>query len=174
MLLYYYYTNQMVFQKVNKRARLVSCFMIITYCFLFLFSYTACCRRGDPVPVSPYNEGGVEEGADAKETGQPQAEEETGEYETRTVMPDAPQGLIVLYTQKAVIITWDEIMGQDVRMYRVYRSTGNDYMFIGDTAAPAFTDREVKPDTKYYYKVTAVGVLESRPSKEIVIKTEVR
>jgi hypothetical protein len=160
----------MVFLKANKRVRHVPCFLIIACCLLSFFSFTACGRRGDPVPVAPYKSV-VGEGL--KETGQSRIEEETEEHEPRVVMPDAPKGLMVLYTRKAVVITWDEIVGQDVRMYRVYRSLGDEHVFIGDTAAPAFTDRDVKSGTEYHYKVTAVGILESEPSEEIVIVTEV-
>ena len=152
--------------------RLVSSLLIISFCFLFVFSFTSCGRRGDPVPIVPYNENVIQKDADeAKE--QVPVEKGTGVQGSGTTMPDVPVGLMVLYTQKAVVLTWDEVKGQDVMRYKVYRSSGDGYIFVGDTAAPAFTDQDVKPNTKYYYKVTAVGVLESQLSKEIVIVTEV-
>ncbi len=164
----------MIFQNLNKRMRLVSSLLIIISCFLFVFSFTSCGRRGDPVPIAPYNENIVEEEVGAKKYQERlPVEEETIDRKSGTLMPDAPAGLMVLYTQTAVILTWDEVKGQDVRWYKVYRSSGDGYVFVGDTAVPAFTDREVKPNTKYYYQVTAVGILESRQSKEIVIVTEV-
>ena len=160
----------MIYQKLNKGMRIVSGFMIITSCVLFVFSFAACGRRGDPVPIAPYDENIVPEDAE-KET-IPAAEEKV-EPEIGAPMSDVPAGLMALYTQKAVILTWDEVRGRDVNLYKVYRSSGDGYAFIGDTAVPAFTDLEVRPNTKYYYKVTAIGVLESQPSKEIVIVTEV-
>jgi hypothetical protein len=164
----------MVFLKLNKGMRLVSGFLIITSSFLFVFSFAACGRRGDPVPIAPYDENIVQEDADVKKDMELlPVEKEKVKRKSGTPMPDAPGGLMVLYTQKDVILIWDEVKGQEIGRYKVYRSSGDGYVFIGDTAASAFTDREVKPDTKYYYKVTAVGILESKPSKEIVIVTEV-
>ena len=164
----------MFFRKLNKRIRFVSSLLIITSCLLFVFSFASCGRRGDPVPIAPYDENIVKQGADVeKDTELLPAEGEKVDQESAMPMPDVPVGLLGLYTQKAIILTWDEIKGQGVKRYKVYRSSGGGFDFIGDTAAPAFTDRDVKPDTKYYYKVTAVGILESQLSKEIVIVTEV-
>jgi len=162
--------NQTVYQRSNKGTRLVSGFLIIASCFLFVFSFAACGRRGDPVPIAPYDKNIVPE--DTEKEPLPVAEEKV-EPESGAPMSDVPAGLMALYTQKAVILTWDEVRGRDVSLYKVYRSSGDGYAFIGDTAVPAFTDLEVRPNTKYYYKVTAAGVLESQPSKEIVIVTEV-
>ena len=126
------------------------------------------------MPIAPYYENIAQEDA---ETGKDQdvldVEEEKGGLESVALMPDAPAGLMALYTQTAIVLTWDEVKGQDVRRYKVYRALGDEYMFVGDTASPAFTDRDAKPNTKYYYKVTSIGTLESQPSKEIVIVTEV-
>ncbi|MBL7032388.1 MAG: fibronectin type III domain-containing protein [Nitrospira sp.] len=152
--------------------RLVSSVLIITSCFLFVFSFTACGRRGDPVPIAPYDENIVKEDAKKDQARLP-VEEGTANRKSSAVMPDAPTGLMALYTQKYIILTWDDNMGRDVKRYNIYRSSGDGYIFVGDTAAPAFTDREVEPDTEYYYKVTAVEILESQPSKEIVIVTEI-
>lgn len=162
----------MTFQKFNKRKHVVSRFLIGMLCLLFLVSYASCGRRGDPVPIMPQEENNVKRDTEEVRE-QPSTEKEDVSPEDADIMPDPPVGLIGLYTQKAVVLTWDEGGGDDVKLYKVYRSTGEEYVFVGDTAAPAFTDRDVSPDTKYYYKVTAVGVLESSPSKEIEIVTEV-
>ena len=126
------------------------------------------------MPISPYDENIAPEDVDArKDQDLLPVEEGTSDRENSVLKPDAPTGLMALYTQTAVVLIWDEVKGQNVRWYKVYRASGDGYVFVGDTAAPAFTDREVEPDTKYYYKVTAVEILESLPSKEIVIVTEV-
>ena len=163
----------MVFLRLNKRMRLVSSFLIITSFVFFVFSFAACGRRGDPVPISPYDENIVQEDADVEKDQDRIPVEEGVNRESGVLMPDAPVGLMALYTQTAVVLIWDEVKDQEVKRYNVYRSSGDGYVFVGDTAASAFTDRKVKPDTKYYYKVTSVGILESQPSKEIVIVTEV-
>ena len=121
------------------------------------------------MPIAPYDENIIQEDGNDQT---PAAEEKAGR-ESGALIPDAPAGLMGMYTQEAVILTWDEVRGMDVSLYKVYRSSGDGYGFIGDTAVPAFTDHEVEPNTKYYYKVTALGVLESPASKEIVIATEV-
>lgn len=127
------------------------------------------------MPIAPYDENIVQEDLDVKKDQESiPIEKETVDQKSAVLMPDAPGGLMALYTQKAVVLVWDEVENQDVKRYKVYRSSGDGYVFIGETAASAFTDRKVKSDTKYYYKVTAVGVLESRLSKDIVIITEVR
>lgn len=127
------------------------------------------------MPIAPYDENIVQEDLDVKKDQESiLIEKETVDQKSAVLMPDAPGGLMALYTQKAIVLVWDEVENQDVKLYKVYRSSGDGYVFIGETAASAFTDRKVKPDTKYYYKVTAVGVLESRLSKDIVIITEVR
>jgi hypothetical protein len=162
----------MVFLRLNKGMRLVSSFLIIISFVFFVFSFAACGRRGDPVPISPY-ENIVQEDADVEKDQDRIPVEEEVSRESGALMPDAPVGLMALYTQTAVVLIWDDVKGQEVKRYNIYRSSGDGYVFVGDTAAAAFTDRKVKPDTKYYYKVTSVGILESQPSKEIVIVTEV-
>ena len=161
----------MISQKLNERSHVGFRFLITVFCFLFLFSFTSCGRRGDPVPITPYNEDAVTEDMDGDKD-QVQAEKETVEQISETLKPDVPQGLMILYTQKVIILAWDEIKGQNVQLYKIYRSSGDRYELVGDTMAPAFTDHKIKPNMKYYYKVSAVGILESQPSKEIEIVTE--
>lgn len=82
-------------------------------------------------------------------------------------------GLIAIYTQKSVVLTWDEVSG--IKLYRIYRSTGisrNDFILVGETVTPVFTDKNVEPSKKYYYRVTAVKDSESPPSNVIEVITE--
>ena len=85
---------------------------------------------------------------------------------------NAPAGFVALYAQDSVILTWDEIQEQEVKFYRVYRSEDKDFVAIGETATPAFTDKNIEPSKKYYYRVTAVGKVEGLPSKEIEVVTK--
>lgn len=85
--------------------------------------------------------------------------------------PEAPTGLIAVYTSKNIVLTWDETSGQEIRFYRIYRSEGKDFIAIGESVTPAFTDKGIKPSKRYYYMVTAVGETESHPSKEIEVVT---
>lgn len=87
--------------------------------------------------------------------------------------PIVPSGLKAVYTQKSIVLTWDEVPEHAITSYRIYRSEGKDFVAIGETVTSAFTDRDVEPSKKYLYRVTAVGNGESSPSKEYEIVTEV-
>lgn len=80
--------------------------------------------------------------------------------------PGAPTGLNAVYASKGIILTWDEV--SQARLYRVYRSLALDgFILAGETVTPAFTDKDVEPSKKYYYKVTAVGEIEG-PSSGVI------
>lgn len=149
-------------------------YIILLCCVLF----TACGRRGDPVAVAPYDENPVE-----KKAGQPHDDTKvmppvstvSEKPETKPdekLMSDIPAGLTGVYTGNAIVITWDEIIGLGVRLYKVYRSSGDKYEIIGETVTPAFKDTSVEKNKKYHYKVTAVGINESAASGAITILTE--
>jgi len=130
----------------------------------------SCGRRGDPVPIEPRIEKPSEQ--KAAEKTEPVQPDVLQENRKTSEMPEAPTGLVGVYTESDVVLTWGEHKGEDVR-YRVYRSEGNDYVLAGETVTPAFTDSAVQPDKKYHYRVTAVGINEGPPSKEIIIITEI-
>jgi hypothetical protein len=160
------------FKKINKR--LLYCLLLTAYCFLLT---TSCGRRGDPVLIEPRKEKTVEsnkqegsQNSEKHETSTDIRKSEQGSVQVNT--PDAPAGLIGLYTRTSIVLTWNEVAGQNIK-YRVYRSTGDGYIPAGETVTPAYTDRNVEPDKKYYYKVSAVGLNEGPLSKEIQIITEV-
>jgi fibronectin type 3 domain-containing protein len=88
--------------------------------------------------------------------------------------PSAPTGLIALYTQESVVLTWDEVRDQEIKFYKVHRSEGNTFIIIGEVTTPVFTDKNVEPSRKYFYKVTAVGDTEGSPSEIIEIATETK
>lgn len=93
--------------------------------------------------------------------------------EVVTIPPKVPTGLVAVYTQKNIVLAWDEVRGQEIKFYNVYRSEGKDFAAIGETVTPAFTDKDIEPSRKYYYRVTAVGEIEGPPSEEIEIVTEI-
>ena len=97
------------------------------------------------------------------------------ETEKIAVIPTkAPEGLKAIYTQKNIVLTWDEVIGQEIKFYRVYRSEGTGFIIAGEVVTPAFTDKNIESSKKYYYKVSAVGESEGSPSLELGIVTEVR
>ncbi|MBI5050468.1 MAG: hypothetical protein HZC11_06300 [Nitrospirae bacterium] len=86
-----------------------------------------------------------------------------------------PTGLTGVYTQKNIVLAWDEIHG--ARLYRIYRSAEvtrtNGFVLAGEAVTPVFTDKNVEPSKKYYYRVTAFKDSESLPSNMIEVATEV-
>ncbi len=140
--------------------------LLIAYCILL---FSACGRRGDPVPVMPRTDAAVNEDAGKKPEDVFKGQEDAGQ----TARPPAPTALRGLYTQTSVVLTWNEVPGQNIR-YRVYRSAGDSYMLAGETDTPAFTDKSVKPDKEYHYRISAVGASEGPTSEEIVIVTEIQ
>jgi hypothetical protein len=160
---------------VKKWIQIIGSFFLLTaYCLLLTVFLSACGRRGDPVLVTPSDtrEDEVKSEAPAiKETGT-EAREAMGEAETGAVQPEPPTGLIALFTGKSVVITWDEIIGQGVRLYRVYRSEGNEFNVIGEAVTPAFADRNVKPNVKYMYSISSVGMSEGPRSETVEVVTE--
>ncbi len=152
--------------------------LLISY-FSLLISLTACGRRGDPVAVMPsereiINDDMDEGREDQRNSESPVIHKEIIEAaEAELTVPDSPAGLAALYTQNGIVLVWDESGSRGVRLYRIYRSIGDDYRLVGESVSPVFTDRDVKQGMRYFYRVTAVGGLESLPSEEINILTEV-
>ena len=159
---------------VNSWIRITIRFLLLTACCLLLSSLLSCGRRGDPVLVAPSDvrEDEVQSGAPAiNETGT-ESREVKGYEETGAVQPEPPTGLIALFTGKSVVITWDEIIGKGIRFYRIYRSDGNEFNIIGEAVTPAFTDRNVKQDVKYIYRVSSVGLSEGNWSEAVEVVTK--
>jgi len=127
----------------------------------------SCGRRGDPVPITPSR---IEDQSikDISPSDRDIPEK------SRVILPPPPTGLTGLYTEKAIILTWDEIKGKEIKGYNIYRSSGEGFKFIGKTITPAFTDSEIIEGKVYLYRVTAIAEEEGPPSKEIEIVTKTR
>lgn len=167
----------------NKKTRRMSpvlFYLLLVSCFLLVICSTACGRRGDPILIEPYTEKVADRDLNEikKNSGNSgnilPNEHDTDREEVKATAPDSPTGLVGIYTEKSIVLTWDEMTGHNIKFYRIYRSADDDYIVVGDTVTPAFTDRNVDKNVKYYYKITAVGALESLPSNKIGIKTEIR
>lgn len=146
--------------------KILFCILSVACCTVL---FSACGRRGDPVPVMPRTDKAVNEGVREK----PDDVSKEQEQASQTARPPAPTALRGLYIQTGVILTWNEVPGQNIR-YRVYRSAGDSYTLAGETATPAFTDKNVQPDKEYHYRISAVGASEGPPSEEIIIVTEIQ
>ena len=88
------------------------------------------------------------------------------------VKPDAPSGLVGIFTGKTVVLTWGEVEGQGVESYRVYRIENDGYEMLGETVVPAFIDEEIKLKSRYRYKILSVGKADSDFSNGSEIETE--
>jgi len=137
---------------------------------LAVLSIISCGRRGDPFLPSPHDIA-EEDNIVIKERDKA-GDLSKGAEDGEIVKPDAPSGLVGIFTGKTVVLSWSEVAGQGVQSYRVYRSDNNVYEEAGDAVVPAFIDEDIKMKTKYRYKITAVGKTESDFSNEIEIVTE--
>lgn len=148
-------------------------FLLLTLCCVLLAAFIISCgRRGDPVAVSPYEDKGA---AGHSESVSPEGEEKesalagTAEEESNAVQPQAPKGLAAVFAGNKVILVWDEVEGQGVKFYRVYRSEGEGFSFIGETVTPVFNDRNISYGVHYFYEVSAVGLSEGGRSDFVAV-----
>jgi len=136
-----------------------------------ILSAVSCGRRGDPFLPSPHDVAEEEENIVIKERDKAEdLSKETKDVEV--AKPDAPSGLVGVFTGKTVVLSWGEVLEQGVKSYRVYRVENDGFEKAGETVIPAFIDEVVKMKSRYRYKVTAVGKAESDFSNEIEIITE--
>jgi predicted small lipoprotein YifL len=101
-------------------------------------------------------------------------EQGTLSVQGETAPPAAPKGVVTVYTGESIVITWDEIRSEGIRFYRIYRSEDKkDFTAVGQSVTPVFTDKNIKPSKKYFYRVTAVGETETEgpPSKDVAVTT---
>ena len=164
----------------GKGEQAFSCFLLFVSCLLIFVSVTACGRRGDPVAILPHGEEELKIEAKDNVSGQAGAPEvpgndnETGVEAVETAQPDAPTGLVGVFSQNGIILAWDEVMEQGVKFYRIYRSSEGEYLLVGTSVTPSFIDRDIKQEMKYYYKVRAIGQSEGPLSEEIIVLREVQ
>lgn len=151
------------------RLRTALFFMVI----VLAAAVAGCGTRGDPRPAEEKQNDKtpetVIERPSSQETGGPGA---PSPEKLIPRMPDAPGGLAVLYTGDRVVITWEAVAG--AVSYRIYRSEGDSFSVAGETVTPAFTDRSVKKDMRYIYRVAAFGEEEGPYSKEVKVYTDGR
>ncbi len=143
--------------------------LLFSFVLLALIFIAGCGRKGDPIPIIPQREKAAE-----KSSGSVPAVNKIESDGTKGVQLPPPTGLTAIYTESSIVITWDEVMGQGVKIYNIYRSSGGEYALIGKTGIPAFTDKNVERDKKYYYKASTVAGSEGSLSKEIEVLTKPR
>lgn len=152
-------------------------FLFLTFCLSFSVMTTACGRKGDPFPIIPPEEPLLENvsgtaGGVRKDPLFSPSEPVESALEIINVVPmKPPSGLTSIFTGTAIILSWAEDTVQDIKYYKIYRSSGDGYTPIGKTDIPVFTDRNIQPDTEYRYRVSVAGESESPLSKEITVKT---
>lgn len=154
-------------------------YLIFSFLFLMIIFIAGCGRKGDPIQIIPLQEKAAEKSSDKIKTNDKgivsvPVENKPESDSVKDVQLPPPTGLSAIYTETSIVLAWDEVMGQGVKVYNIYRSSGGDYKFIGKTGIPAFTDKNVESGKKYYYKVSAVAGSEGRLSKEIEVLTKPR
>lgn len=143
--------------------------LLFSFIFLTLIFIAGCGRKGDPIAIIPPQEKAAE-----KSSGSVPAVNKIESDGAKGSQPLPPTGLTAVYIESSIVITWDEVTGQGVKVYNIYRSSGGEYVLIGKTGIPAFTDKEIERGRKYYYKVSTVAGSEGRLSKEIEVLTKPR
>ncbi len=149
----------------------------IIYVFLLLSHLMAillimsCGRRGDPFLPSPHDISKEDEHLIIKE--KKATQDLSGRAaDVEVKRPDAPTGLFAVFTGESVVLSWNDIEGQGIVSYMIYRDDGNGFAKYGETVVPAFIDEKIKMKSMYRYRVTAKGKSESKQSIEIEIRTE--
>ena len=158
---------------VNSMMRPGWSLLLLTSYFLLLTVFLSSCgRRGDPVAISPYEENDSVEKSEVLENEKMKPDiSGTGEEELTVLQPKAPKGLAAIFTGKKIILVWDEIIGQGVEFYRVYRSGGNGFSLIAEVVTPVCNDGDIESGARYFYKVSAVGQSESSVSDTVEVVT---
>jgi hypothetical protein len=81
-----------------------------------------------------------------------------------TFPPAVPTGLSAIPGSRSIDLVWDRNTEKDFAGYRVFR--GGQQIAEGVTA-PAFSDRDVKPATKYQYQVSALDNAGNESAKSL-------
>jgi hypothetical protein len=90
--------------------------------------------------------------------------------------PDAPSGVVTSSNDGFVMIYWAKNSESDIKNYKVYRSTNQDFVpapyllvFSGTATDENYKDEDVVYGTIYYYKITAIDLAdnEGTPSTEV-------
>jgi hypothetical protein len=81
--------------------------------------------------------------------------------------PAVPAGLTAVPAARSIELVWERNTEKDLASYRVYR---NGQKVAEDVTAPAFSDRDVKPGTKYQYQVTAVDTANNESAMTAIVE----
>ena len=69
--------------------------------------------------------------------------------------PSVPTGLTAVAGDSQVTLSWDSVSG--AARYYIYRQSGSQYPYLGQTTNTSYTDTGLTNGTTYYYKVSAVN-----------------
>ena len=83
-------------------------------------------------------------------------------------VPSSPDGIQAIVTEDNICLTWKESPETWIVGYKVYREIDKKegFIFIGETATPAFIDKD-NPLLKRDYRVTVLGPSKESPPAEI-------
>ena len=82
-----------------------------------------------------------------------------------TFAPAVPTGLSAVPGSRSIDLVWDRNTEKDFAAYRVFR---NGQQIAEGITAPSFSDRDVKPGTRYQYQVSALDNAGNQSAKSPV------
>ncbi|RMG35079.1 MAG: BspA family leucine-rich repeat surface protein [Methanobacteriota archaeon] len=90
--------------------------------------------------------------------------------------PSQPLNLVATVEKQNITLSWEQPEndgGSPIIEFRIYRSSGNGYIYIGFSTTTSFTDTSIKPKTTYSYVVRAVNEAgEGKQSEEVTVTTQ--
>ncbi len=101
-----------------------------------------------------------------RKTGNAYAESDLSDVKTIKPLdkfaPAVPAGLSAIPGARTIELKWDRNVEKDFASYRVYR---NGQKAMEDLTAPAWSDRDAQPGTKYQYQISAVDTAGNESAK---------
>jgi hypothetical protein len=84
--------------------------------------------------------------------------------------PAVPSGLTAIPGTKTIELVWERNAEKDFAGYRIYR---DGQKVAEGQSAPAFSDRDVKPGTRYRYQVSAVDTAGNESALSAAVETAI-
>ncbi|MES1262018.1 MAG: hypothetical protein ABUS49_09795 [Acidobacteriota bacterium] len=84
--------------------------------------------------------------------------------------PAIPAGLTVVPGTRTIELVWERNTEKDLASYRIYR---DGQKIAEGEATPAFSDKDVKPGTKYRYEVSAVDLAGNESARSAAVEAAI-
>ncbi len=84
--------------------------------------------------------------------------------------PATPSGLTVVPGTRTIELVWERNTEKDLASYRIYRDGAK---VSEGQAAPAFSDKDVKPGTRYRYEISAVDLAGNESARSAPVEAAI-